>query len=336
MLLGPRALRSHNLGWNAISAAGLMVFIGTVAGSAQEQYPLRPIEVVTQYPPGGIADTSFRAIEPFLSKRLGVPLVVINKSGAGGSIATEYAKRAKADGYTILNGANTPLTTARATNKKLTYSISDFIALGLYSVDPTILVSRRDAPWKNFDEFIAYARARSGELSYGDGGLGGGGFFTMEIIKQARGLDVQAVHYRGSGILKTEILGGHIPLASGGVGALGSLVEDGQAIGLATTAQRRLPGLPDVPTLSELGIPEAAISPSMALFVPRDTPEHVVTILSNALADVMRDPNALAALKSSGMVPEYQDGLTTARLYQAEYEQSKKIAEKLNLVIEGE
>jgi tripartite-type tricarboxylate transporter receptor subunit TctC len=301
------------------------------AAIAQEQYPTRPIEVVTQYPPGGIADTSFRAIEPFLSKRLGVPLVIINKSGAGGSIATEYVKRARADGYTVLNGANTPMTTARAMNPNLPYAISDFVSLGLYSVDPNIVISSRAAPWTNFAEFLVYAKAHPGELSYGDGGLGGGGFFTIEIIKQARGLDIQPVHYRGTGMLKTEMLGGHIPLGSGGVGALGSLVAANQARGLAITSERRLADLPQVPTLFELGIPDAAVSPSMALFVPLGTPPDVIMLLSTALADVMRNPDALAALEKSRMIPEYQDGPTTMRMYEAEYEQARKIVEKLHL-----
>lgn len=301
---------------------------------AQERYPARPIEVVTQYPPGGIADTSFRAIEPFLSKRLGVPLVIINKSGAGGAIATEYVKRARPDGYTILNGANTPLTTARAMNPNLPYAISDFVGIGLYSVDPNIVISNRTAPWTNFAEFVQYAKAHPGELSYGDGGLGGGGFFTMEIIKQARGLDIQPIHYRGTGMLKTEMLGGHILLGSGGLGALGSLVAANQASGLAITTQRRVGDLPQVPTLVELGIPDAAVSPSMALFVPAGTRPDVIMILSTALADVMRNPDAPAALERSRMIPDYQDGPTTMRMYEAEYEQARKIVEKLQLTPE--
>jgi tripartite-type tricarboxylate transporter receptor subunit TctC len=310
----------------------LAAVLCALPASAQDKYPSRPIEIVTQYPPGGIADTSFRAIEPFLSRRLGVPLVVINKSGAGGSIATDYVKRARPDGYTILNGANTPLTTARAMNPKIDYSISDFSALGLYSVDPNIVVSsRQDNRWHNFEGFIAYTKAHPGELSYGDGGLGGGGFFTMEIIKQAQGLKIEAVHYRGSAVLKTEILGGHIPLASGGVGALGPLVAGNQAVGLATTAKRRLRDLPDVPTLFELDIPDAAVSPSMALFAPRNTPPEITSILSSALADVMKQPDTLEALERSGMIPEYQDGPTTSSMYEEEYKQSRKIVEKLNL-----
>lgn len=220
-------------------------------------------------------------------------------------------------------------------NAKIDYSISDFIALGLYSIDPLIIVSsRQDARWNNFESFVAYAKAHPGELSYGDGGLGGGGFFAMEIVKQARGLEIQAIHYRGSAILKTEILGGHIPLASGGVGALGPIVSAGQAVGLATTATRRLHDLPQVPTLIELGIPDAAVSPSMALFVPRNAPQDVVMTLSSALADVMRSSDALQALEKSGMIPEYQDGPATAHMYEAEYQQARKIVETLNLAAE--
>ncbi len=314
------------------SLVSTMAAVLPATATAQEKYPTRSIEVVTQYPPGGIADTSIRAIQPFLSKRLGVTLVIVNKPGAGGIIATEYVKHAAADGYTVLNGADTPFTTARATNSKIPYSISDFVALGLYAVDPTVIISRANSPWKNFAELVRYAKANPGKLNYGDGGLGGGGFFTMEIVKQARDLTIQSVHFKGSAPLATQVLGGHIDLASGGRGALAPLVTGGLAIGLATTANERLPEMPDVPTLSELGIPDAAISPSMALFVPKATPANIIKTLSEALADVMRDPQAIAALKRAGIVPEYHDGATTTRMYEAEFANSRKIAEQLNLI----
>lgn len=312
--------------------AALMMVCAAAVARADASFPAHSIEVVTQYPPGGIADTSFRAIQPFLSKELGVPLVVLNKAGAGGIIATEYVKHSAPDGYTILNGANTPFTTARAVNNQITYSISDFAALGFYAIDPTVVISGKGVPWKTFDQFVSYAKSHPGKLNYGDGGLGGGGFFTMEIIKRAKGLRIEAIHYKGSGALKTEILGGHIQLASGGRGALASLVSSGYALGLATTANARLPEIPDVPTLKELGIPDAAISPSMALFVVKGTPDGVVKKLSVALAKVMTNPKALAALRRSGMIPEYHDGPTTAQMYEAEYQRVRKIAQSLNLV----
>ena len=299
---------------------------------AQEKFPSRPLEVITQYPPGGIADTSFRAIQPFLAKELGISLVASNKPGAGGSIASEYVKRSRPDGYTLLNGANTPFTTARATNPKLTFTSADFIPIGMYSLDPSVIVSRRDARWKNLKEFIAYVKANPGKVSFGDGGIGGGGHFTMETLKQAHGLDMQAVHFQGSGPLKTALLGGHIDVVCGGIGGFVPQIQSGELIGLATTSEKRNPKVPGVPTLHEEGIPEAAFSPSMGLYVPAGTPDNVVAVLSDALARVMRTPEALAALENAGMLPIYQPGPATAKVLEAEYKWASAIADRLGVV----
>ncbi len=300
----------------------LLIWLPYLPLHAQDKYPARPIEVVNQYPPGGAADTSFRAIQPYLMRELGVPLVVVTKAGAGGEIGANYVKVAAPDGYTVLNAGNASLTTARATNPDITYKISDFVVIGRYSIDPSIIVAKRGASWKTLDQFIAYAKANPGKVTYGNGGSGGAGHIMTEIFRHALGISMEAVPFKGSGPLKTAILGGHIDLATGNFSTFLSSVEAGQVIPLVTSLPRRYPGLPDVPTLAEAGVPQAALDTYMSLMVPNGTPAPIIARLSAALERVMNNPEAIGQLEKVKLVPGYLDGPATVQVLEKEYEKA--------------
>jgi tripartite-type tricarboxylate transporter receptor subunit TctC len=311
------------------SALAVLLSVG-IEGAQAQAYPSRPIEVINQYPPGGIADNSLRAIQNLMMKELGATLVPVTKAGAGGAIATDFVKKAPPDGYTVLNGANPPMTTARALNPNITYKISDFIVIGRYSLDPSVIVSKRNAPWKNFDEFIAYAKANPGKLSYGNGGMGGAGHFQTEMLKQQYGLSMEPIHYQGSGAVKAAILGGHVDVVVGNFSSFASnLPPSGDLLGLVSSASRRHATVPDMPLLSEKGAGNAALSSYMMLLVPAGTPQPVVATLSKALAAVMRNPEAAAALERVGMVVDYADGPSATRALEDEYARATAIAGKI-------
>jgi tripartite-type tricarboxylate transporter receptor subunit TctC len=313
-----------------LTAAVTVAVLGVVPAAAQNTYPADTIKFITPYPPGGISDNSYRAIEPFMAKELGGTLVNINKVGAGGQVAAEYVAREAADGYTILNGANPIFTSARAIRgKALGVKPDDFIALGTYTLDPTLLVVSKDAPFKTMDELAAYAKDHPGELSAGDGGIGGAGHFTMEALKLTKGLDITTVHFQGAAALKPQVLGGHVSMVLASASTFLPMIESGDLIPIAITSEH--PKLTDVPTVAELGVPDAAFHPMQALYVASGTPAPIVDKLSVALANVMKSAEARAAIEKAGLLSQYMDGAATVASNEEGYERALKIVNVLGL-----
>jgi tripartite-type tricarboxylate transporter receptor subunit TctC len=309
------------------------VVAGALSGvaPAQSSYPARNIEFITPYPPGGISDTSLRVIQPYLAKELGVAVVNINKPGAGGQLAAEYCARGPADGYTVFNGANPIFTTARALRgRKLGITADDFVAIGSYTIDPTVLVVRSDSPFKTMAELVAHAKANPGKLNAGDGGIGGAGHFQLEAIKLIFGLQVGTVHFQGAGALLQQVMGGHIDMVLAGVSTFLPAIQAGQLRALTISAKH--PDLPAVPSLADLKAADAAFSASQAFYVPKQTPPPVVQRLSVALAKVMAMPDAQAAVKNAGLLPRYVDGPGTTAALDREYNEAAKIVKALGLV----
>lgn len=314
----------------AIFAAAVLVAGGLHGLAHAQTYPSRVIEFITPYPPGGISDTSFRVIEPYLTQELGGPVVNINKPGAGGRIAAEYSARSRPDGYTVFNGANVIFTTARALRaEKGGISADDFITAGSYTVDPTVLVVSKDSPFKTMDELVAYARAHPGTLSAGDGGNGGAGHFMLEALKLIFNLDITTVHFQGAGVLLQQVMGRHIDMVVAGGSTFLPAIKSGQLIGIAVTVKN--PELPGVPTLAELKAADAAFDASQAFYVPKETPAPVVSTLSSALARLMSRPDAQSAVTRAGLVPRYVDGPGTMAALETEFRNAEKIVKKLAL-----
>jgi tripartite-type tricarboxylate transporter receptor subunit TctC len=313
-----------------LAAAVTIVIFGSMPVAAEDPYPADTIEFITPYPPGGISDNSYRAIEPFLAKELGGTLVNINKVGAGGQVAAEYVARAPADGYTILNGANPIFTSARAMRgEELGVKPEDFVALGTYTLDPTLLVVSKDSPFKTMDELVAYAKDHPGELSAGDGGIGGAGHFTMEALNLTKGLDITTAHFQGAAALKPQVMGGHVSMVLASASTFLPLIESGDLIAIAITSKH--PSLPDVPTVAELDAPEAAFHPTQALYVAKGTPAPIVDKLTAALANVMNNPEARKAIEKAGLLSQYEDPAATVAANEQGYERALKIVNALGL-----
>jgi len=311
--------------FGAIMVAGVHA-----AALADSTYPSRRIEFITPYPPGGISDTSFRVIQPALAKELGVSLININKPGASGQLAAEYSAHAKPDGYTVFNGANPIFTIARPTrSEKAGVTADDFIAIGAYTVDPTVLVVRKDAPYKTIKDLIAYAKTNAGKLNAGDGGMGGAGHITIEALNMIFGIDITAVHFQGAAALVQQVLGSHIQIAVAGTSTFLPLIKNGQFTALALSSKH--PDLPDVPTLTELNAPDAVFDGWQGLFVPKETPPQVVRTLSVALARVMNTAETKETVEKSGLLPRYVDGPTTKAMLDREYQQALVVSKALGL-----
>ncbi|PYM91831.1 MAG: hypothetical protein DME08_21705 [Candidatus Rokuibacteriota bacterium] len=308
----------------------LMLALGTPA-AAQPAYPARPIEVIIPFPPGGPADTAARIIQPKLSAALGVPLVLVNKSGGGGALAADYVSKSKPDGYTVFAATNAPVTIVAATQPDISYRPTDFAAIGTSMTDVSVFVGKAGSPWKTLEEFVEYVRKNPGKLSYGSAGLGTVSFFAFELFKHAYGLDITHVPFQGGGPVKNAIMGGHVTIASSGLNSFAPLMKSGDLIALATSAPKRVPAFPDVPTLAEKGFPDASLNIWMALFVPAKTPQGVVDTLAHALEQTMKEPSVVTAVEKAGMVVDYRGPSATAKVVETEYEAVKKVATRLGI-----
>jgi tripartite-type tricarboxylate transporter receptor subunit TctC len=310
-------------------AAGLLLLVAAVAAGAD--YPVRDVEMIVSFPAGGPADASARILAPRLSQLLGVPIAVVNKTGGGGSVGADYVAKARPDGSVIYNATNAAFTINPLILKDVTYKTSDFVPVGAYAADLGVVTVRAGGPARTLDEFVDYARKNPGKLTYGSAGLGTVSFFTMELFKQAFGLDITHVPFQGTGPVKNAILGGHVNVASSGFGSLAPLIRSGDLIPLVTTAPKRLADFPQVPTMAERGFPEASLNIWMGIYVPARTPRPVVDALTRAFNQAARDQAVLAALDKAGMQGFYHTGEETARLLAQETATVARVADKLGL-----
>ncbi len=308
----------------ALALGGLPVPRAT----AQTTYPNRPIEFIIPFPPGGPADTAARIIQPKLSAALGVPIVLVNKPGGGGALGADHVAKSKPDGYTVFAGTNAAVTIVPAMQPDLSYRPSDLAPVGSSMADLGAIVARAGSPWKTLEEFVDYAKKNQGKLSYGSAGVGTVSFFMVELFKVSYGLDITHVPFQGGGPVKNAIMGGHVTIASGGLNSFAPLIRSGDLIPLATSAPKRVPAFPDVPTLAEKGFPEASLNIWMALFVPAKTPREAIDKLAQALDKTMKEPSVVAAVEKAGMVVDYRDATATAKLAETEHEAVKKVVAK--------
>jgi tripartite-type tricarboxylate transporter receptor subunit TctC len=296
-----------------------------------QAYPARPVEFVIPFAPGGPTDTAIRLIQPALSANLGAPVVLVNKAGGGGAIGMDAVAKARPDGYTLAATVRSTLTILPATQPDVSYKISDFAAIGAYAVDSQVVMVKSGAPWKTLEELIEHAKKNPGKLTYGSAGQGTNSFFTMELLKLAYGLDIAHVPFAGSGPVKNAILGGHVQVGAAALSPLLSVIRSGDVTPLVTSATRRNPALPTVPTLTEKGQPDISLSTWAELWAPGKTPRPVVDRLAQALEKTMKDPSVVSAIEKAGLQVEHHDPAATQKLVERENEVVRTAARKLGL-----
>lgn len=311
-------------------AVFLIVSLSQAAFTSEKDYPNRPIDLIATYPPGGPVDITTRLIQPPLQDALGVPVIVTNKGGVGGAIGTDFVAKAKPDGYTLGVLANSSFTSGPAINPALTYKYTDLVYICLLAIDYEAIVTRVDAPWKNLDDMISYAKKNPGKLTYGTPGYGSVAFFEMELFKLAHGLDIVPVHFQGSNPAMTAVLGGHVDLSIGGIGATASQIRAGKVIPLVVSSEKRLPAFPDVPTMSERGVKEA-VNIWMPLAATQKCPKEVVEKLSRLMEKIMKTPAVMSQFEKAGLMVDYRDTAATSKLVEDEINAITKVVKKLGI-----
>ena len=277
-----------------VTAAGLL----GLAGAAHAAYPEQPIKLVVGFPPGGGGDLYGRTIANALAKHIGQAVIVENKGGAGGNIAAESVARARPDGYTLILAMSGNFGSAVAIRPTLPYKVpDDFVPIAQLVETPFGLMVGSQSPIKSARQFVA--EAKSSKLSYASTGTGGAAQIVMEMVKQQAGIDVMHVPYRGSGPALNDLYGGQVASFFAPYTPLMGQITGGKLRLLAVSSDKRVPSLPDVPTLKESGI-DVVMTQWYGLAAPVGTPKDVVDHISEAVKKAMKDPELLKVYRADG------------------------------------
>jgi tripartite-type tricarboxylate transporter receptor subunit TctC len=314
----------------AIAVAGIaFAMLATSPPQAEERFPARPIQVIVPATPGGPVDTAARMIESALSSALGAPVVLINRPGASGTLGMQEVATAEPNGYTIGQGINSIFTVTRTSGTNVPFTLEDFTLLGNYATDVSVLAVSADAPWKTLDDVIAYAHNNAGKLNYASAGIGTVSSLSMRALSYQFKLDMVAVPFPGGAQLTAAILGkqidiGMVPYTTGA-----GMFASNKLRPLITTASKRLPQLPDVPTFVERGIAENGLNLVMGLYAPKGLPDDVRNVLVDALAKAAHDRSFVGKVEAIGLLASYEDPVAAGKRLEAEYADIVALSHKL-------
>ncbi len=283
-------------------AAGLAIGAAAAPQQAAAAYPERPITLVVPFPPGGPTDSSARLFGKVMADRLGQPVVVENRAGAGGSVGTAAVGNAQSDGYTLLWGGTSSIVVAPALYTNLQYDpIRSFTPVGMAVRGPLLLVSRPGLAAKDLGELMALSKRQ--ELTVASAGNGSVGHLTAEMFKHATGTPMLHVPYRGGAPALTDVMGGQVDVLFDTVTLLYPQISAGKLRAYAVTGAQRFSQLPDVPTVTEVtGKPFEAYS-WFGLLAPAGVPGDIVQKLSDALAAAAKDPDVIQQMQAIGLEP---------------------------------
>jgi tripartite-type tricarboxylate transporter receptor subunit TctC len=268
-----------------------------------DAWPTRPIKLVVPFAPAGATDIIGRLIAQKLGDRLGQPVVIENRPGAGTTIGNTVVAKAAPDGYTLLF-APTPFVITQALYPKLPYdAVKEFAPVSLLAVSPFILVVNDALPARTLGELIALAKAKPGVLTFCSAGSGSVPHMAGELFKLNAGVDIVHVPYKGGGPAITDLIGGQVNMMFATPIEVMQHVQSGRLRVLATTASQRLPSLPDVPTVRESGVPQFEVYAFFGMLAPAGTPAEIVDRLAKELAQVMKDPQVLQRFADQSAEP---------------------------------
>jgi tripartite-type tricarboxylate transporter receptor subunit TctC len=281
-----------------LAAAALLMGVSSLAQaqtSPAQDYPNRAVTLVVPYPAGGGLDALARMLGQKLAERLGKPVVIENRTGAGTVIGAASVAKAAPDGYTIMLGTSTPFAITATLNKSLPYDpAKDFAPIALVSNAPFLLLVHPSQPVNSVADLIALAKAKPGQLSYGSAGPGSPQNLSFELLKTLTGINIVHVPYRGDGPALTDLVAGHIPTMFGEPTPILPLLKDGKVRALGVSSASRLPIAPDVPTIAEAGVPGFDLTSWQMIVAPAGTPQEIVDKLHVEMKKVLELPEVKA------------------------------------------
>jgi tripartite-type tricarboxylate transporter receptor subunit TctC len=305
--------------------------IAIAAPAAAQPYPNRPVRIIVPTPAGGPVDVMARILANALPPFLGQNVIVENRAGAGNTLGSKAAAAADPDGYTLLVSAASGLIMSPMVYKNAGYDETSFAPIALITETPQVLVAYPGAPFDTVAELVAYAKANPGKLNYSTGGAGTLPHLTAELFKQLTGTDIVHVPYKGGGPALTDVVAGQVPMTFDTAGTSLQFIREGKLKALAVSNPTRLPELPDVPTMPELGYAAINIGAWVALLAPLNTPPAILTRLNQAANAALASPQMKEALTRLSAQPRGGTPDDLARHMKAEHDKWGPIVAKLGL-----
>jgi tripartite-type tricarboxylate transporter receptor subunit TctC len=270
-------------------------------------WPAKPVRIVAPFAPGGTADTLGRVVAQKLTESMKESFIVENRPGAGGALGSELVAKATPDGYTLVVSGIASHAIAPAVQGTPYDPVKDFTHIALFGGPPAVLAINPALKVKDLREFVALAKAKPGSISYGSPGNGTQGQLVAELFKQRAGIDIQHVPYKGASAAVADLIAGHIPAVSTTLTTASGQIRAGRAIGLAISAEARLPEFPDVPTFAEMGYPDIVATVWFSLSGPANMPADIVARLNTEVNRILQLPDVRERLKAEGIVPVTMD-----------------------------
>ena len=296
----------------AKTAAATLLVTSSIATLTADTYPTRPLRMIVPFPPGGGTDIMARMVGQRLTDAFGVQVVVDNRGGAGGIIGTELAARATADGHTLMIGSVSTICINASLHKKLPFDPEkDLAPISLVAMTPSLLVVANNVAAKSVKELIALAKAKPGQLHYASPGSGSSAHLGGELLKQAAGIDIQHVPYKGTGPAVTDVVSGQVAMFITNMPSVLPMVKANRLRALAVTSLQRSALLPDLPTVAESAIPGFEVIVWYGVFAPAATPKPILSRLNQEIRKLsgMQDVKDRLAVQGAEVMTSTQEEL---------------------------
>jgi tripartite-type tricarboxylate transporter receptor subunit TctC len=281
----------------------LVAFAASGVAVAQGAFPTKPVKFIVPFPAGGINDVLARIVGDKLQAKWGQPVVIENKTGAGGNIGADLAYQAAPDGYTLLVAPPGPLAINQSLYKQLTYKPAEFVPITPLGKVPNLFIVRKELPVNSVKELVDYIKKNPGKVVFGSQGNGATPHLTANMFMAMTGTQMVHVPYRGETLVLQDMLGGHVDLFFGNVSAALALYRDGKVKVLAVTDTARSPAMPDVPTTAEAGLPGFVSAGWFAMVGPPKLPAALQNEISKATVEVLKMPDVQQRLRALSVEP---------------------------------
>ncbi len=300
----------------ALAAFGAL----TTATAFAQAYPDRPIRMIIPFAAGGATDTPARIVSVKLAERMGQQIVVDNRPGQGGALGTAVAAKAEPDGYTVLMTA-TPFVLSPHIYKKLSYDpLKDFMPVAQFGSAPNVLVVHPSLPAKSVKDLIALAKSQPGKLDWASSGTGGFQHLSGELFMSMANVKIQHISYKGSGAAAADLLGGQVKIGFPGIAIALQHHKSKRLLALAVTTKDRSQQMPDVPSMSEAGVPKYEATFWMGLTVPKGTPKVIIDRLDREITALLKAPDIVKGFEGAGTEPAHSNPEQFRKFIISEYQ----------------
>jgi tripartite-type tricarboxylate transporter receptor subunit TctC len=308
----------------------------SAAAWSQGNYPVRPLQMVVPFPPGGVADLTGRPLARALEKYLKQPVIIVNRAAAAGAVGYATVANAAPDGYNVLMALSSLSTIPEADklfNREPVFKLSQFEPVALITADPTILVIRNEAPWKSVKDLVADAKKRPGQIAFSSSGLYGTLHVATEMFAHSAGLRFRHVPFTGAGPAITALLGGHVDFVASGPAAVAGQIKAGRLRALAGWGAKRLAAYPDLPTFKELGF-DIEFYIWAGMFATAGTPQPILKVLRDATRKAVEDPDFKATMAKIDTPINYLDAPEFRKFFDDDARRLAEVVKKTGRVEE--